>query len=197
METLRFAAPEDAPELLEIYRPYVEHTSVSFETELPSLEEFQRRIVSFSRRFPYLVAEEDGALLGYAYAHAFHERAAYGWTVETTIYVGQKARGRGLGRRLYRGLLTLLQAQGVQTACAVVTIPNDPSIGFHQAMGFRLAGVLPHMGYKLGRWCGVGYLTLQLSQSRDAPDPVIPVGQLDPVWVRGVLEDPENFPCKS
>lgn len=185
---LRFVKPEDAPRLLEIYRPYVEHTTISFETEPPSLEEFQRRIATFSARFPYLVAEEDGVILGYAYAHAFHERAAYGWTVETSIYVERGLRGKGLGRRLYQPLLTLLQAQGVRTACAVVTIPNDPSIGFHQALGFRQAGILPQVGYKLGQWHDVAYLIRRLNPAQGAPVPLIPVDGLEPKWVQRVLE---------
>ncbi len=192
MPMLRFVKPEDASRLLEIYRPYVEHTTISFETEPPSLEEFQRRITSFSGWFPYLVAEEDEAILGYAYAHAFHERAAYGWTVETSIYVERGLRGKGLGKRLYQALLTLLQAQGIRTVCAVVTIPNDPSIGFHQALGFHQAGILPQVGYKLGQWHDVAYLTRQLNPAQDAPEPLIPVGSLEPEWVQRVLEQAEG-----
>ena len=103
---LRFARPEDAPALLEIYRPYVEETSITFETQVPSEAEFCRRITEISSQFPYLVAEESGVLLGYAYAHPFHERAAYSWTVESSIYVSQAHRGRHIGTMLYRALLS-------------------------------------------------------------------------------------------
>ncbi len=185
---LRFAELNDAPELLEIYRPYVEKTTVSFETEVPSLEEFQGRIREYSGKFPYLVAEEDGAILGYAYAHAFHERAAYGWTVETTIYLRQDQRGKGLGKKLYGALLPLLKEQGVKNACAVVTIPNDPSMAFHQSMGFEVGNLLPRFGYKLGVWCGVAYLYRSLSSHEADPAPVVPLSALPRETVEKLLK---------
>ena len=185
---LRLATLADAPALLEIYRPYVENTTVSFETEVPSLSEFEGRIREYSEKFPYLVAEEDGAILGYAYAHAFHERAAYGWTVETTIYLRQDQRGKGIGKKLYGALLPLLREQGVKNACAVVTIPNDPSMAFHQAMGFQTGNLLPMFGYKKGTWCGVAYLYLSLSTHGDQPSPVIPLSALPRETVEKLLK---------
>lgn len=181
MISLRLAALTDAPALLDIYRPYVERTTVSFETEVPSLGEFEDRIREYSRTFPYLVAEEKGQILGYAYAHAFHERAAYHWTVETSIYVCQDHRGQHVGQRLYGALLPLLKAQGVKNVCAVVTIPNDPSMKFHEGFGFRAGAILPRFGYKHGLWCGVAYLYLSLDDDRqDAPGDLIPIWSLDP-----------------
>lgn len=185
---LRFAVPEDAAALLEIYRPYVEKTSISFETEVPSAEEFSRCISSYSARYPYLVAEEDGVPLGYAYAHAFHDRAAYDWTVETSIYVAENARGKHVGTALYGALLKLLTLQGVKNACAVVTFPNIPSTAFHQAMGFEAGGILPDFGYKLGDWHSVAYLFKVLQDSADAPAPVIPCPALEPSRVEAVLQ---------
>ena len=163
---LRFALPEDAATLLEIYRPYVERTTITFETETPSPDAFRGRILDISSRYPYLVLEQEGRILGYAYAHPFHERAAFHWTAETTVYVAWAHRGKGYGAILYRGLLGLLEAMGVETACALVTIPNEPSIGFHLATGFTLEGSLPHMGYKLGSWCGLAYLCRPLAQAQ-------------------------------
>ena len=188
MITLRFARPEDAAALAEIYRPYVEETSISFETEAPSAEEFARRMGEFSRVFPYLAAEEKGTLLGYAYAHAFHERAAYDWTVETSIYVRKDARGRHIGQMLYGGLLPLLKEQGVINACAVVTYPNDPSMAFHAAMGFREAGLLPNAGYKFGAWHSVSYLWLRLREDEGAPTSLRPVSALPAAMVERILK---------
>ncbi len=185
---LRLASITDAPALLEIYRPYVENTTVSFETEVPSLPEFEGRIREYSKMFPYLVAEEDGVILGYAYAHAFHERAAYGWTVETTIYIREDARTTGIGRRLYGTLLPLLKEQGVKNACAVVTIPNDPSMAFHQAMGFETGNLLPGFGYKNGTWCGVAYLYRSLGPHEDEPKPVVPLSALPRETVEKLLK---------
>lgn len=189
MMTLRFARPEDAAALLEIYRPYVETTSISFETEVPTVGEFSRRISDYSARYPYLVAEENGVISGYAYAHAFHERAAYDFTAETSIYVAEAARGRHVGTALYQALLKLLTLQGVKTACAVVTFPNIPSTAFHQAMGFEAGGILPDFGYKLGDWHSVAYLWKPLGDKNTAPDPLIPCPELDPAQVTAVFKD--------
>ena len=185
MMTLRLARPQDSAALLEIYRPYVENTSISFETEPPSVEEFRRRVVDFSAKFPYILAEEDGRVLGYAYAHAFHDRAAYDWTVETSIYVAESARGQQVGRRLYDALLSLLTLQGVRNVCAVITFPNDPSIAFHKAMGFEVGGLFPDFGYKLGAWHAVAYLYKVLGSGE--PAPLIPIGGLDRDTVEAVL----------
>ena len=189
MTLLRLATARDSAALVAIYRPYVERTSISFETQVPSEAEFRRRILEFSAKYPYIVAEESGKILGYAYAHAFHDRAAYGWTVETSIYVAQAARGRHVGRRLYGALLALLEAQGVKNACAVITVPNKPSIGFHRAMGFETGGILPDFGYKLGAWHSVAYLCRRLGDSSDAPAPVVPIGHLDSALVARILTE--------
>ena len=188
MISLRFATAQDSATLVEIYRPYVEHTSISFETETPSVAEFRRRIADFSAKFPYILAEADGTVLGYAYAHAFHDRAAYDWTVETSIYVAEAARGQHVGRRLYDALLSLLALQGVRNACAVVTIPNQPSLEFHRAMGFSTGGILPSFGYKLGTWHSVAYLYKALGAGE--PAPVVPIGDLDPSAVAAILRCP-------
>lgn len=188
MITLRFAVPQDAAALVEIYRPYVETTSISFETETPAPEEFARRISAYSARYPYLVAEENGTILGYAYAHAFHERAAYDWTVETSIYVAETARGRHVGTALYRALLELLTLQGVKNACAVIAFPNIPSTAFHQAMGFEAGGILPDFGYKLGDWHSVAYLWKVLRDTQDEPAPLIACGELNPEQVTEIFQ---------
>lgn len=189
MMTLRLATPQDSAALVEIYRPYVEQTSISFETEVPSETEFRQRILRFSAMYPYLVAQEDGRILGYAYAHAFHDRAAYSWTVETSIYVAEDTRRRHVGRTLYRALLELLACQGVKNACAVITIPNDPSTAFHQAMGFETCGVMPEFGYKLGAWHSVTYLSRRLGSLDPAPAPVVPIGRLPAEQVAQILND--------
>lgn len=187
--SLRFAVPADAAALLEIYAPYVEKTSITFETEVPTADEFARRISAFSKTYPYLVAEENGKPVGYAYAHAFHDRAAYDWTVETSVYVAEDARGRHVGTALYRALLELLALQGVKNACAVITFPNIPSTAFHQAMGFEAGGILPDFGYKLGDWHSVAYLWKPLGDRSGQPVPLIPCPQLDPNRVEPLLRE--------
>jgi phosphinothricin acetyltransferase len=191
---LRPAHPQDCGELLSIYRPYVENTTVSFETRTPSSQEFLSRIVTFSEKFPYLVAEEQGEILGYAYAHAFHDRAAYGWTVETSIYVAQNCRRNHVGSRLYTALLRLLTLQGVKNACAVVTVPNEPSLAFHQALGFQVSGIMPDFGFKLGAWHPVAYLTLALGEKTIPPEAIIPAPQLPQHLVDQILQEAARIP---
>ena len=177
---LRFAVEQDAEALLEIYRPYVETTSITFETEVPTVEEFAGRIRDTLTKCPYLVIEEDGAILGYAYAHPFHQRAAYGWTVESSVYVRQDVRHGHVGSLLYQALMERLERQGVRNVCAVVTVPNEPSMAFHTRMGFTSAGILPNFGYKMGEWHGVEYLYRQLGPTGEPPKALLPLKELPP-----------------
>ncbi len=156
---VRTATEADAARLLEIYAPYVEGTAVSFEYGVPAVEEFRRRIRATLARYPYVVAEADGALLGYAYAGALKERAAYDWAVETSVYVRRDAHGRGVGRALYGELERRLRRMGVRNmyACIAYAGREDPyldnaSTRFHERMGFRLVAHFHQCGYKFGRW---------------------------------------------
>lgn len=176
MGTIRFAAAADAPALLAIYAPYVEETSISFEYVPPSLEEFEGRMREISAGYPYLVYEEDGAILGYAYGHRAMERAAYGWNAELSVYVDRSCLGRGIGSRLYRCLMDLLQLQGVRNVCGVVTHPNPPSEALHRRLGFQLTARFPAAGYKQGRWRDVLWFGKVLSAG--PPCPLRPVGQV-------------------
>ena len=148
---LRFADEHDAAACLAIYAQYID-TSITFETALPSEDEFAGRIRSYGAVYPWLIAEEEGKILAYAYAHRAQERAAYDWNAELSVYVSKNAAGRGLGTRLYRALLALLKEQGVRTAYGVVTMPNDASAALHRKLGFGLLGTYHNTGYKNGRW---------------------------------------------
>ena len=120
----RLAKKADAQRLLEIYRPYVEKTAITFEYEVPTLEEFENRIEKIGSQFPYLLAIENGKIIGYAYAGAYRERAAYDWVVELSIYLDEKERQHGAGSVLYQKLLTALAALNYQRAYACITYPN-------------------------------------------------------------------------
>ena len=148
---LRIASEADAAALLSIYGRYID-TSVTFEYTLPATEAFRARIRDILAEYPYLVWEEGGRILGYAYAHRFRERAAYRWGAELSVYLDPDARGRGLGRTLYEALIRLLILQGVKTVYGCITLPNDASVGLHEAMGFTRAGVFRSAGWKGGRW---------------------------------------------
>lgn len=164
MAEIRPATVTDLPEMLEIYRPYVEKTAISFEYTLPTAEEFQTRFLEHTAQFPWLVWEENGAILGYAYAGAPWERAAYRWCAESSVYLREDCRGRGIGRALYEALETRLQVQGYRILYAVVTSDNVPSVAFHQALGFVPRAFYPDCGYKFGRWFGVTWLEKRLRE---------------------------------
>ena len=149
---IRIATPEDAARLVAIYAPYVENTSITFEYIVPSAEEFADRIRHTLTRYPYLVAELDGEPAGYAYASAFKSRAAYDWSVETSIYVSRDLRSSGVGSLLYEKLEEYLTAQHVCNVCACITYPNPPSIAFHEKHGYKTVAHFHASGYKQDAW---------------------------------------------
>lgn len=179
---LRIAAPGDAPALLAIYTPYVTGSCYTFETEPPTEEEFRERMRGIQRFFPYLVLEENGEILGYAYAHFFHERRAYQWLCETTIYVRQDCRRNGCATRLYNALLRILAAQGFCDAVAVLGCPNLPSERFHEHMGFALEMTYPQAGYKQGAWHDVKYYVKHLTARQEQPSDPVPFSSLGKQW---------------
>ena len=157
--TIRTATLSDAQALLNIYAPYVEHTAITFEYDVPSVEEFAFRIKNTLQKYPYLVAEKNGRLLGYAYASPFHERPAYDWAVETSIYVDQNIKHQGIGRRLHDALEDALRSQGILNMNACIAYPPEEdeyldrsSVEFHTHMGYRLVGEFYKCGYKFHRW---------------------------------------------
>ena len=192
----RLATPDDAPALLAIYAPYVEQTAISFEYDVPSLEEFRRRIADFSRTYPYLIAEDtSGRALGYAYTHTFIPRAAYDRCAETTIYLSLESRHQGLGKRLYRALEDISRAQGIYNLYACIGEPQgeddeyltDNSIRFHEHLGFRRIGVFRRCGYKFGRWYDMSWAEKLLGEPPEAPEPFLPFPQLDRTLVTEIL----------
>lgn len=175
---IRMAREEDASSLLGIYAPYVTETAITFEYEVPTVAEFSRRITGTLSRYPYLVAESGETALGYAYAAPFKERAAYGWAVETTIYLRQDCRGAGLGRTLYLQLEELLRRQNILNANACIAYPNPDSIGFHERLGYRTVGHFTRCGYKLGRWYDMIWMEKLLADHPNTPKPVIPIQEV-------------------
>lgn len=157
--TIRTATLSDAQALLNIYAPYVEYTAITFEYDVPSVEEFAFRIKNTLQKYPYLVAEKNGRLLGYAYASPFHKRPAYDWAVETSIYVDQNIKHQGIGRRLHDALEDALRSQGILNMNACIAYPPEEdeyldrnSVEFHTHMGYRLVGEFYKCGYKFHRW---------------------------------------------
>jgi L-amino acid N-acyltransferase YncA len=154
---VRLATVADAGALRAIYRPYVEQTAISFEDEVPNTAEMAKRVARTLPLHPWLVAEEEGTVVGYAYAHPFAERAAYRWSIETSAYVATEFRGRRVGPMMYSSLLALAAYQGYREAFAGIALPNPASVSFHEKMGFRPVGVYRRVGWKLGSSHDVGW----------------------------------------
>lgn len=157
--TIRTATPEDAERLLAIYRPYVLKTAITFEYDVPSVEEFKGRIGHTLEKYPYLVAEQDGVLFGYAYVSPFKERAAYDWAVETSIYVDWDKKKMGIGKLLHNALEQVLKQMGILNMEACIGYPEKDdeyltqnSAQFHDHLGYRMVGEFYRCGYKFGRW---------------------------------------------
>lgn len=156
---IRTAAIEDAQALLDIYAYYVEETAITYEYDVPSLTEFKSRIAHTLEKYPYLVAEMDGKIVGYSYAGAFHPRAAYHWGAEMTVYLDHTVRGRQIGAKLYSLVEEILKAQGVIKTIALITPPPSEeekkiynSVAFHEKMGYQMLGCMDYAGYKFDRW---------------------------------------------
>jgi len=171
---IRIARDEDAAAIQAIYAPSVTDGVATFETELPSAEAMRGRLRARLQHYPWLVWEEAGHVLAYAYAGRFRERAAYDWIAETSIYVRSDAQRRGIARRLYGVLLEVMRMQGITQAVGVITLPGTASVTMHEAMGFTAAGVWRQCGYKLGRWWDVGVWQKQLQLAATPPSPVTP-----------------------
>ena len=177
---VRHADPrQDGAACAAIYAPYVEGSGVSFEDVAPTAEQFAARMTETMRRYPWLVLEDDGAVAGYAYGSQHHPRAGYRWTADVAVYVDLEWQGRGAGRRLYEALLDVLRRQGMRSACALIALPNDASVGLHRALGFELVGTLRNIGWKAGAWRDVSWWQLALAP-RDAGDDAPPPEPLGP-----------------
>jgi phosphinothricin acetyltransferase len=171
--TIRSAEPKDAERLLEIYAYYIRDTAVTFECTMPSPEEFRTRICSTLRAYPYLIAEEDGTILGYAYAGPLKDREAYSRSCEMTVYVDRAQRGKGLGRSLYETLEERLKEQGILNlyACIADPIREDETLtraseGFHRHLGYTKVGEFHQCGYKFGRWYNMIWMEKIIGEHR-------------------------------
>lgn len=171
---IRVATLEDAKTLVEIYTPYVEKTVITFEYEVPSVEEFKGRMAHVLEKYPYLVAERDGEIVGYAYAGEFKSRAAYDWAVETTVYVREDQKNSGVGKALYMALEQILAEQNILNLNACIGYPEvedeyltKNSVQFHEHMGYRFVGEFYKCGYKFGRWYNMVWMEKHIGEHLD------------------------------
>lgn len=155
---IRVAREEDVPQILEIYAPYIQETTITFEYTVPSLPAFLERFRDITQSFPWLVYEEEGRIYGYAYASLPFSREAYRWCAEPSIYLRPEAKGRHIGKMLYGCLEILLTQMGYQKSYAIITGENTGSLAFHRALGYRDCGLFHRCGYKFGRWLDVYWL---------------------------------------
>ncbi|QPF88178.1 N-acetyltransferase family protein [Bradyrhizobium genosp. L] len=169
---IRTARTTDAHDIHAIYAPIVTTTAISFEIEPPSVAQLEDRIRGTLTRFPYLVCVTDEKVLGFAYAGAHRERAAYRWSVDVTVYVGEEARRSGVGRSLYGSLIRILQRQRFHAAFAGITLPNEGSVSLHKSLGFQLLGIYEEVGFKFGRWHSVSWWRRALSDGQTVAEPI-------------------------
>lgn len=176
---IRTVSEKDAAAIAEIYRPYVEKTAITFEYDAPDEKEMARRIRSCLKRYPWLVAEESGKIIGYAYASAFKSRAAYDWSVETSIYVDEDRRLKGTGQALYAALESILTQMGILNVNACIAVPGKPnvrldkaSVYFHEHMGYDMVGIFHACGSKFGQWYDMCWMEKHLGNHDNKPEPV-------------------------
>lgn len=186
MTNLRAATGDDLTAMLAIYEPIVRETAISFELEPPNRDEFARRVAAAHL---WLVAEQDDRLIGYAYGGPFRARAAYRWSVETSVYVAAGARGHGVGHRLMTGLLAGLRRMGYQLAVAGTTLPNEASVALHRALGFEPVGVYRAVGYKFGTWHDVAWFSLRLGDQPVPPPEPLRREQIDSATWQATLSE--------
>ena len=187
MSTIRLATPDDAARVAAINAPAVTNSFISFELAAPDAAEMARRVERTLARTPWLVCDRAGVVLGYAYAGAHRERAAYQWSVDVSAYVRADARRGGVARALYASLFALLARQGFRNAYAGIALPNDASVALHHAVGFTPVGVYRGVGYKLGAWHDVAWLERALAPRVSDPAEPVPLDEIDAAGLRRAL----------
>ena len=167
---IRSVRQEDAEAILSIYAPYIENGAVSFEYDVPSADEIRSRIRRITEKYPWLVMESGGVVIGYAYASPFREREAYQWKAEVSVYVSDDAKGTGVAKALYDQLLSQLKNMGMVSAIAGMTVPNPETERFHEKYGFKKIAEFPKVGFKNGEWHSVAFMELQLNEYGECPN---------------------------
>jgi phosphinothricin acetyltransferase len=193
MSMIRVATANDSESILKIYAPYIESTSYTFETEVPSIDSFKTRISTYLENWPWLVCEIDGVIAGYAYGTRHRERVAYQWSLESSVYTHDEYQGRGVGRALYTALINILRLQGFRNLYAVINLPNDKSVSFHEKLGFEYFATYKNVGYKLGRWKNVGWWQLQLNEYSMEPEPPAKFSEIKMKEIENILETSESL----
>lgn len=188
MIAIRKAEPSDASSLLNIYKAYIE-TPITFEYEIPTVEEFERRITDISKEYPYIVCQVDGRIVGYAYAHRHRERAAYQWNAELSVYLSNMNKKKGIGKALYKALIEILKLQNIKTVYGCITVPNPRSEGLHKSLGFQPIGIYHNAGYKCGQWHDVLWVEKQIGDYNIRPTNMLSIQQIDTEKTVSIFEN--------
>lgn len=185
---IRLARASDSAAIRAIYAPFCEESSaVSFEAEVPSVDEIASRVEKTMQRFPWIVFEKDGAVLGYAYAGEHKSRAAYRWSADASVYLDSQARKQGVGTRLYNCLFAILREQNYVNVYAGITLPNPASQALHRSLGFSEVGVYKKVGFKGGAWHDVIWLELSLLEHPEKPDEPLSIAQVSDKNLEGIM----------
>lgn len=169
----------DSVQVLEIYRPYIENTNITFEYTVPELSDWQKRIIDYKNQFPWLIAESNGEILGYAYAAKHRDRIAYSWCCESSVYLSDNAQGKGLAKILYQKLFEILKLQGYINVYAILTSPNPKSEKFHESFGFNDVGRFYKAGFKFDEWHNTRWMQLHLNEHKIPPGEIIPFSEIE------------------
>jgi phosphinothricin acetyltransferase len=177
--TIRLAEKRDVPGILEIYKPFILHTSVTFEEIVPDEQSFWERIQEIMNELPFLVCDIDGRIAGYAYASAYRSRASYRWSKEVSVYVHPEFHRKKVAHALYTSLHEMVRFQGIANLLAIITMPNEPSVAFHEFFGYRKCAEFSKVGYKLNQWQNVGWFELFIQDENQAPkDQILRLNQI-------------------
>ncbi len=185
---IRLARPKDADGILKIYAPYVANTSFTFETEVPSVQDFSNRITSYLINWPWLVCEIEGKIAGYAYGSKYRDRTGYQWCVECSVYIHDDFRRKGIATALYTALFEILKKQGYRNVYAVINLPNERSVQLHESCGFKWFANYENVGYKLGQWKTVGWWQLTINEFSIEPAPPVKFSALNEKTIEKILE---------
>lgn len=176
---IRLAEENDVPGILEIYAPFILHTAVTFEETVPEEDTFWERIQLIMTELPFLVCEIDGRIAGYAYASGYRSRASYRWTKEVSVYVHPDFQRKKVANALYTSLNEMVRYQGIADLLAIITLPNESSVAFHESFGYKKCGEFSKVGYKLNQWQNVGWFELFLQDENEAPkERILPLEEI-------------------
>lgn len=185
----RLVELSDAKEILEVYAPYIKNTTITFEYEVVSIDEFTERIKNISSEFPYIVCIYEGNIIGYAYAHKYGERAAYQWSSELSIYLKHGYEKMGVGKTLYKMVMDILKLQNIRNVYGCITGDNEKSVNFHKKLGFEFVGRFEKAGYKFDKWIDVVWYQKRIKETNNSPEHFIPINKIDKNSIEQILKD--------